>query len=328
MFSDYLHSIGNGKGGYKRVGLSPIRYAGGKTKAVGLILASFPELNKRKVVSPFFGGGSVEIALAQQGIEVVGYDVFDVIVNFWQQILANPAELADQLEKLVPDGDSYDRNRHILLSFWDTIKPEDLTYKTKRKLDLSETERTMLVNNPLLQATYYYYNMQLSYGPMFLGWPSSIYLDPKKYKAVIQRVRSFKATNVSVHRASFEDVIPNHPDDFLFLDPPYYLEGDSKMFKGIYPNSNFAIHHNTFNHQLLCDLLKKHKGGFFMTYNSCDRIRDWYKDFTQEFPKWQYTYGQGETRIGKNREESKDNKKESHEMFIISKPERPHGGGS
>ena len=37
------------------------------------------------------------------------------------------------------------------------------------------------------------------------------------------------------------------------------------MFKGMYPNCNFAIHHNDFNHILMRDLLKKHKGGFFIT---------------------------------------------------------------
>ena len=45
---------------------------------------------------------------------------------------------------------------------------------------------------------------------------------------------------------------------FIFLDPPYYLDGDSKMFKGMYPNCNFAIHHNSFDHIKLAEMLKKH----------------------------------------------------------------------
>ncbi len=110
-----------------------------------------------------------------------------------------------------------------------------------------------------------------------------------------------------------------HKNDFIYLDPPYYLGNDSKMFKGMYPNCNFAIHHNNFDHNKLCQLLKNHKGGFILTYNDCPTIRDWYEDFKQVYPKWQYTYGQGETRIGKNRKEAKkeDNIKESHEIFII-----------
>ena len=43
---------------------------------------------------------------------------------------------------------------------------------------------------------------------------------------------------------------------------------------------------------------------------------EYYKDFKQEFPKWKYSFGQGETRIGKNREDGKITK-ESHEILII-----------
>ena len=56
-----------------------------------------------------------------------------------------------------------------------------------------------------------------------------------------------------------------------------------------------------------------------MTYNNCSVIREWYKDYSQDFPSWQYTYGQGETRIGKNRDEG-TNIKESHEILIWSSP--------
>ena len=48
---------------YKRISLSPLRYAGGKSKAVGLILENMPPLKEKKVVAPFFGGGSFELAL-------------------------------------------------------------------------------------------------------------------------------------------------------------------------------------------------------------------------------------------------------------------------
>ena len=68
---------------YKRVCLSPIRYAGGKTKAVGLILENLPCLKEKKIVSPFFGGGSFEIVLSKElGFEVIGYDIFSFLTNF------------------------------------------------------------------------------------------------------------------------------------------------------------------------------------------------------------------------------------------------------
>ena len=51
--------------GYKRYLGSPLRYAGGKSLAVGHILEHLPN-NLNKVVSPFIGGGSVEIAIAKE----------------------------------------------------------------------------------------------------------------------------------------------------------------------------------------------------------------------------------------------------------------------
>lgn len=318
---EYLATI-KGKAGYKRIALSPLRYAGGKSAAVGLILENFPALPHKRIVSPFFGGGSVELALSKElGFEVVGYDTFGILANFWKQILERPTEFADELKRLVPDKENYKRNRHILLHYWNKIKPVTLDYRTKHLLELSGEEQARLDTNSLLQAVYYYYNSQLSYGPSFLGWPSSVYLNEANFKRIVERVRNFTAPNVSVKQADFQDAIQAHPDDFLFLDPPYYLGEGSKMFKGLYPNCNFAIHHNEFPHDRLRDMLRAHKGGFFLTYNNCSTIRDWYGEFTQIFPSWQYTFGQGEKRVGKNRVGGSTTK-ESHEIFII-RPSAP-----
>lgn len=292
---------------------SPLRYAGGKTKAIAQILEHLPNIPNKKIISPFFGGGSVEIELANKGYEVIGYDVFHILVNFWKQLLQRPNELADELARLVPDKENYHRNRHILLSYWNKVKPETLQYETKNLIELTDEEQTRLDTNELLQATYYYYNSQLSYGPSFLGWPSSVYLNENKYKNIIASIRTFRST-IKIYHQDFRQTIVNHPNDFLFLDPPYYLGGNSKMFKGIYPNGNFAIHHNDFPHETLRNLLKAHKGGFLMTYNDCTTIREWYGEYKQVFPHWQYTYGQGEKR-GKNR-----TTKESHEIIIIQPP--------
>ena len=320
--SSYLETIKGKARDYKRVTTSPLRYAGGKSNAVGFILENLPALKEKKIVSPFFGGGTFELVLSKHlGFEVIGYDIFGVLTNFWTQIINNPKDLAKALSKLVADKDNYTRNRHILLNYWEKIKPPTLVYNTRDKLPLTDEEQIMLDDDPILQAAYYYYNMQLSYGPMFLGWGSSVYLKPDKYKKIIENVDNFVAGNVRVNQGSFDEVLENHKDDFLFLDPPYYLEGDSKMFKGMYPNCNFPIHHNGFNHQLLCEKLKNHKGGFLITYNDCTTIKEWYKDYKQVFPEWQYTYGQGEKRIGKNRDNNKaDNIKESHEIIIVCPP--------
>ncbi|STQ86352.1 Type II adenine specific DNA methyltransferase [Helicobacter muridarum] len=82
---------------------------------------------------------------------------------------------------------------------------------------------------------------------------------------------------------------------------------------------NFPIHHNIFNHALLAQCLKNHNGKFLLSYNDCEFVREAYKDYRILEPKWQYTMGQGEIRVGKNRLDRGDtnNIKQSHELLII-----------
>lgn len=321
----FLKSIRNKNGTYKRICISPLRYAGGKSKAIGLILENLPKLKTKKIVSPFFGGGSVELCLSQNlGIEVIGYDIFELLVNFWNVLIHNKDAFVDELKKFDVNESEFTYNRHVLLNYWDKVKPKDLIYNTKNKIELKTEHLELLDDNKIMQAVYYYYNMTLSYGPMFLGWPSSNEINKDKFNRKIQKLEGMEFKNLSVYCKHFEEVLELHCDDFLFLDPPYYLGDDSKMFKGMYPNCNFAIHHNHFDHIKLAIMLKNHRGGFLMTYNNCSKIRELYNDCLFEYPEWQYTYGQGETRIGKNRENgTNDNIKESHEIIIIKWPSSP-----
>ena len=154
-----------------------------------------------------------------------------------------------------------------------------------------------------------------------MGWASDIYLNQTRYGRMLERIIDFKPNNLKVECADFRDVIKKHPDDFLYCDPPYYIGEDSKMFKGIYPMRNIPVHHKEFPHEELRDLLKNHRGGFILSYNNCPTIREYYKNFQQSFPSWQYTMGQGETRIGLNRKNGNGNHvKESHEILIFSPP--------
>ncbi|MBU4299247.1 transcriptional repressor LexA [Patescibacteria group bacterium] len=289
----------NSQNKYKRVALSPIRYAGGKSLAVGHVIELLPE-NTKMVVSPFFGGGSIEIAISKElGIEVIGYDIFDILCNYWKFQLKKPELLYKKLKELKPNKKTFEKIRLILNDVW----------RKKIKLD------------PLTLAVYYVYNFNLSYGPGFMGWSSDIYLDETRYKRMLERIRDFDPKNLKVECADFQKVIKNRPNDFLYCDPPYYIGKDSKMFKGIYPMRNIPVHHNGFPHEALRDLLKNHKGGFILSYNNCPIIREYYKEFQQFFPSWQYTMGQGETRIGKNRIENGDNHiKQSHEIIIFCLP--------
>ncbi len=286
----------NGKNKYKRYLGSPIRYAGGKTLAVGMIVEMLPR-HINRLISPFIGGGSVEVAIAKElNVPVYAFDIFDILANYWSVQIENPKLLYKKLSQFSPTRNGFKIIKETLKLHWEG--------KIKLgKIDL---------------ASLYFFNHNTSYGPHFLGSPSDICLNKEKYQKIIDKVKNFNAPLLQVRKKSFDDIIPYYNSDFLYCDPPYYLGTDSKMFVGMYPHRNFPIHHNGFDHKLLRDLLRQHKGGFILSYNDCDTIREWYKEFDMITPKWQYSFGQGDRRVGKNRLENNNGSyiKQSHELLI------------
>lgn len=289
----------------KRYNTSPLRYPGGKSRAARQIALYLPKDLKR-LVSPFFGGGSFEFYCALElGIQVKAFDIFDILVNFWNEVIFNGENLSSELEKLEPTKEVYK--------------------EVKQRLQ-ERFENKICGLNTLELARDYYFNWALSYGPMFLGWMAKIYEDKTRYARIINKLCNFYLDNKGVLRknvgqvvcADFEKAFREYSNDFFYCDPPYYLGGNSKVFTGIYPSRNKPIHHKNFKHERLATLLKSHKKGFILSYNDCDFVRETYKDFKIVELKWQYSMGLGETRIGKNRRLSgNDNVKSSHELLII-----------
>lgn len=289
-----------GKLDYKRYLGSPLRYAGGKSLAVGLVVKLLPSSTTR-VASPFVGGGSVEIAIARElDLPVVAYDVFNILCSYWQVQLRCSNALARRLRAFSPNRQTFTAVKKRLQAHW--------------------KEGYTLAKNDL--AAHYYFNSNTSYGPHFLGWPSDVYLNTERYSKMVDKVAEFRAPKLTVQCMDFEQSIPLHNEDFLYCDPPYYLE-EGKTFCGMYPHRNFPIHHQGFRHDALRDLLLCHKGGFVLSYNDCDVIRDWYSDCNIESPEWQYTFGQGDTRIGENRRDRNGGShvKKSHELLIWRHPQ-------
>ena len=282
---------------------SPIRYAGGKTRTAQTVMRLVPG-GTREMVSPFFGGGSVELTCAAlRGIQVHGSDTFAELVNYWQVQLAQPEQLADHLSRWSPDPETYAAVKARLKAHWDGDAPMD---------------------DPVDRAAHYWFNHNLSYGPQFLGWPSSVYMKPDTVARLLDRVRKFRAPGVSVANMDFADALAGRRDVFAYCDPPYYLGGESRMFRGIYPNRNFPVHHDDFPHERLRDMLADHRGGFVLSYNDCPEVRDLYAGFRIMEARWAISLGQGETRIGKNRQrDGATHVKPSHEIVVIG--ESRHG---
>ena len=274
---------------------TPIRYQSGKSNAYNIITEQLTTLSlPERIISPFIGGGSLESRWSSElGVEVIGYDIFDALTNFWNVLLTDSDGLADKLALLSPTKDKYKEIKELLIQ-WDYTQEMLSEWKT----DYYKRDSITLDN--LTAAAYYYYNHNLSYGPMYLGWMSKIYESQDKWDNAVTSIREYKNPNLSVRKGTFDEVIPNHTNDFLYLDPPYYInkDKDNKLYKGLYPNANIAVHHKGFDHKRLRDLLHNHNGNFILSYNDCETIREYYKDFEILYPKWENSNAYNTDRVG------------------------------
>ena len=69
------------------------------------------------------------------------------------------------------------------------------------------------------------------------------------------------------------------------------------------------------------DMMNQRASEFIISYNDCGTIRDWFKDHEQFYPKWQYSFQQGETRKknedGESIKGAKDSRKTGDEILIV-----------
>ena len=256
---------------------TPLRYPGGKSRAVKHILPHIPESVER-VCSPFFGGGSVELALANRGTQVFGYDKMKQLVWFWMALCEDNERLADEVEKLreqyklekPPEKIVTGCSRDSFRQYREDLKTDSFMFSYEKA------------------AKYYVINRSSFSGATFSGGWSERASYARFTDSSVQRLRDFKAKNFRVDYADFEDAIEYHPKAFLYLDPPYMLSTTQNALYGT--NGNL---HRKFDHERLHSLLTK-RSGWLMSYNDCPQIQKMYEGY--EIIKAEWAYGMNKSK--------------------------------
>jgi len=226
---------------------SPLRYPGGKTRAIK-ILKNYIPADCKEICSPFFGGGSFELYLDEQGIKVHGYDNFKPLVWFWHELKNNPILLSHIVNQYHP------------------IKKETFYW----------LQNTIDGFTGIHSASAFYVLNRCSFSGSTLSGGMSPNA-PRFTKKGIDNLEN-SDFNINVKSGSFETTIPKH-NCLVFADPPYYIN------QALYGNKGDM--HNGFNHNLLSEILMK-RGNFIATYNDCPEIRELYKGCNFDVVEWAY----------------------------------------
>ena len=96
---------------------TPLRYPGGKSRACEKMGPYFPDLRDyREFREPFLGGGSVAIYITKKypGLNIWVNDLYEPLVNFWQQLQMFGTDLKDKLVDLKTAHNTPDLARELL----------------------------------------------------------------------------------------------------------------------------------------------------------------------------------------------------------------------
>ena len=228
---------------------SPLRYPGGKSRAVSYILGLIPQ-NTKEMVCPFMGGGSIELACASLGIKVFAYDIFKPLVYFWKKAIKDPKQLAKEIKKYHPIS-------------------KNQFYDLQKKIMISNKEDQAIM--------FFVLNRSSFSGSTLSGGMSPDH--PRFNLSSIERVLDFEIKNLTVNLMDFKQSLKKHPDILAYLDPPYLIKSTLYGHKG--------DTHRGFDHQGLFEILK-HRKKWILSYNDSKEIRELYKDFKIIVPNWKY----------------------------------------
>ena len=241
---------------------SPLRYPGGKTRACKILdqilQDNFIISDFDAILSPFFGGGSFEFYLQNKyNLNILANDKFTPLYNFWDVCKYNKKDLCS-----------------ILYKYIDKVSKD--TFIQMRQQIMNESN--------IKQATLFFIINRCSFSGATLSGGFSLDASKNRFtKSSIDRINKLNLDKFTIHNLDFEQFINYNlnKNNFIFLDPPYYLEKKSCLYGN---NGNM---HKTFNHIKLYECISTKKN-WLMTYNNCNYIKNLYKKFKIIETNWNY----------------------------------------
>jgi site-specific DNA-adenine methylase len=173
---------------------NPLRYPVNKSKATSIISKQIPR-NVRRVVSPFFAGGDLEISLINEGYKIIGHTDYKNLYEFWRCLLDDSTRLSEIGQSLHPieDKDVFYLMQHRINEHDDMFVRAALFFAINRCTE----------------------NGTVATGKLMKG-------HPKFNDYIIQVLKTFKTNKLKILHSSHVDAIKD-TNDFILCCPPKYM---------------------------------------------------------------------------------------------------------
>ncbi|OQW93746.1 MAG: modification methylase [Beggiatoa sp. IS2] len=262
---------------------SPLRYPGGKSRAVELISSIIPDFSEYR--EPFVGGGSVFVYLKQiyPNRKYWINDVYYELYKFWETTQNSIEQLIEQV--------NYWRNQ----------------FAEGKQLHCFLIENKENFNDIEIASAFFILNRITFSGTTESGGFSNQAFRQRFTESSIKRLKQL-ATMLSETRITNDDyqkVVEIAGENvFLFLDPPYYSATKSALY-----GKNGHLH-KQFDHERFAKIMRNCNHKWLITYDDSEYIRNLF-DFAQMM-SFNLMYGM--------RNQTKNSDQTGKELFISNYP--------
>ncbi len=250
---------------------TPLRYPGGKSRAVTKMSQVFPDLNQyTQYREPFLGGGSVALWVTKQypDIPIWVNDLYEPLYNFWTSLQKNGQNIQDKLLELKTENNDHDKAKELFIQCKEEVDDYSLPCEHR--------------------ATCFYVINKCSFSGLTEASSFSKQASDSNFSIRgIERlceyqklITNWKITNYSYERLLGGEVIGEVKDAFIYLDPPYDIGSNLYGKKGgmqkYFMHGQFSNKCNESTQDLL------------VSYNSSQLIKDRFKDW--KAVEYEHTY--------------------------------------
>ena len=258
---------------------SPLRYPGGKSRAVETIAKLLPDFDEFR--EPFLGGGSVFVYAKQRFPNKKFWvnDLYSELYKFWDM---TQKDVDGLIAKVYEWKEKY------------AIGKELYQFLNENLYNFNDLERA---------AAFFVYNRITFSGTTLSGGYSDGAFTGRFTESSIKRLNDLrKVINGSlITNYDYEELLKKDGKNvFIFLDPPYYSATKSALY-----GKNGHLH-KSFDHERFAQNMKNCKHKWLITYDDSEYIRNLFS-FANIVP-WNLTYGM------RNVAENSDQK--GKELFI------------
>ena len=239
---------------------TPLRYPGGKSRAVTKMDQYFPDFrNYAEFREPFLGGGSVALYVTKKypHLKITVNDLYEPLINFWVQLQQFGDELTDKIRQYKSTHPEPDSARELFNNSKGVIND--------KSLDVIE------------RAAAFYIVNKCSFSGLTESSSFSAQASNNNFSMRgIEKLPEYSSLISSWHinQYSYEYLMENdiHDSLFIYLDPPYDIKDNLYGRKGSM--------HKGFNHDQFASDCDKHSNIHMMvSYNSDQLVKDRFKDW-------------------------------------------------